>query len=193
MRPRTHGTDYAYGIEHMENFPRQYQRIEHRFKLADIDWTEFCGYCHRPLMLVEMRRDTETGVDINDKSSTVTGHLARGVGIPAYALGVYVDRPSEVQAEIDRLNKRVIELTRQYPITRFQAQLRVPRRGEVKRLEPSEWWEIVTLLHSEHHIDCRKARESGERLANHAWIAKARKTHSGLWTPEQPMLINGVA
>ena len=59
MRPRTHGYDYAYGIEHMENFPRQYQRIEHRFKLADIDWTEFCGYCHKPLMLVEMVRDTE--------------------------------------------------------------------------------------------------------------------------------------
>jgi hypothetical protein len=189
MRPRTHGQDYAYGIEHMENFPRQYQRIEHRFKLADIDWTEFCGYCHKPLMLVEMRKDTEAGLDINDKSSTVTGHLARGAGIPAYALGVYVDRPREVQAEIDQLNKRVLELTRQWPITKFQAQLRTPHRGSVERLEPAEWWEIVALTHSEHHVDCRKALASGEKLAAAAWRQRMAREHSNLYVPVQPMLL----
>lgn len=190
MRPRTHGYDYAYGIAHMENFPRQYARIEHRFKLADIDWTEFCGYCHKPLMLVEMVRDTEAGIDIRDKSATVTGHLARGASIPAYALGVYVDRPREVQAEIDELNRRVLDITRQWPITRFRAQLRVPHRGKVITCDPAEWWELVVLCHGEHHLECPKARLAGERLANPDWLRRAGSRHGALYVPDQPMLIS---
>lgn len=189
MRPRTHGYDYAYGIGHMENFPRQYERIEHRFKLADIDWTEFCGYCHKPLMLVEMVRDPARGIDLNDKSATVTGHLARGAGIPAYVLGVHVDRPPEVQARIDDLNRQVLELTRQWPIARFRAQLRVPHRGTVVTCDdPSEWWEIVALCHSEHHLECPRALAARERLANPAWLNRAMRRHGGLYVPVQPML-----
>jgi hypothetical protein len=193
MRPRRHGNDYAYGLEHSERFPEQYKRIEHRFKLADIDWCEFCGYCHKPVMLCEMVRDTERGEDLNDKSTTVIGHLARAAGIPAYALGVYVYRPPAVQAEIDQLTARILDLTRQWPITTIRAQLRKPHRSYVAGYTPDKWWELVALRHSEHHQDCAKAQRSSERLASPAWLTRAQKEHQGLWVPTQPSLIDGTA
>jgi hypothetical protein len=193
MRPRRHGNDYAYGLEHSERFPEQYQRIEHRFKLADVDWCEFCGYCHRPVMLCEMRRDTEKGIDLNDKSTTVIGHLARGANIPAYALGVYIYRPREVQAELDQLNARILELTRKWPITRIRAQVRTPHRGEVIPYDPTQWWDLVALQHSDHHQDCAKAQQSRERLASPAWLASAPERHRGLYAAPHPLLIEGTA
>ena len=191
MRPRRHGYDFAYGIEHSERFPEQYKRIEHRFKLADIDWCEFCGYCHRPLVLCEMVRDTRKGIDLSDKSTTVIGRLARGAGIPAYALGVYVYRPHEVQAELDRLNSRILELTRQWPVTRINAQLRVPHRSAVETYSSAQWWELIALCHSEHHQHCTKALATRERLASPAWLVTAQARHRSLWTDPQPMLPAG--
>jgi hypothetical protein len=188
MRPRRHGNDYAYGIEHSERFPEQYQRIEHRFKLADIDWCEFCGYCHKPVTLIEMVRDKQQPVDLADKSTTVIGHLAQGVSIPAYVIGVYIERPAEVQAEIDQLTARILDLARQWPITRIRAQMRVPHRGPIQAYTPSQWWELVALRHSEHHELCPSARRSREVLANPAWRASAPARHRGLWVPSQPPL-----
>lgn len=190
MRPRTFGYDHAYGIEHRERFPEQYERLEHRFASADIDWTEFCGYsrCRRPLILIEMYRDTERGQDLNDKSATVTGRLARGVCVPAYVIGVWVRRPREVQDQIDALNAQVLELTRQYPITRIRAQLRVPHRGPVVAYEPGKWWELIALHHSWHHAECPEARRSGEVLASPEWLRATARRHPGLWVPPQPPL-----
>jgi len=200
MRPRTFGNDYIYGIEHLERFPEQYKRIEHRFKLADIDWCEFCGYCHRPIMICEMRAEKkETKPDaLNDKPTTVMGHLARGVGIPVYAVGVYTYRPPEVQAEIDRLNAQVLQLTRQYPITRIRAQERTrPRRSIVATYETSEWWEVVTGRHSEHHQLCepaqQRARSVRERPANPQWVSRMQRKHHGLWTPHEEPLFDLLA
>jgi hypothetical protein len=193
MRPRRHGTDYAYGIEHSEQFPEQYRRIEHRFKLADIDWCEFCGYCHKPVMLCEMVRDTEKGIDLNDKATTVIGHLARGVSIPAYAIGVYIRRPAEIQAEIDQLNARILDLTRQWPITRIRAQMRQPHRSKVREYDTGNWWELVAGRHSEHHQACERALASSDRLASPAWLARTQQKHRGLWVPVQPHLFTAGA
>jgi hypothetical protein len=188
-RPRRFGHDYAYGLEHYERFPEQYERMEHRFKLADVDWCEFCGYCHSPVMLCEMWRDRSKPVDLNDKSTTVMGRLARGAGIPVYLVGVYTYRPPEVQAEIDRLNARVLELTRQWPMTRIRAQERTAGRSEVAGYVPSEWWEVVAGRHSEHHLVCEDAQRSGERLANPHWLEAVQQRHRRIWTPHQQLLI----
>lgn len=198
MRPRPggrrFGDDYIYGLEHFERFPSQYKRIEHRFKMADRDWTEFCGYCHKSLMLVEMFRDKPgKGDDLDDKGVSVTRQLARGVGADAYVMAYLAERPKEVQAEIDRLNTRILDLTRRWPITRFRAQLLEPRRGPVVTYDyPDDWWELVALQHSAHHYECETARykaaRSGERLANPAWLARAKARHPGLWSPRQEML-----
>lgn len=185
MRPRRFGEDYVYGLNHFERFPSQYKRIEHRFKMADRDWTEFCGYCHRSLMLVEMFRDRPgKGVDLSDKGVSVTRQLARGVGANAYVMAYLTERPKEVQSEIDTLNARILDLTRQWPITRFRAQLLEPYRGPaVTYDDPEDWWELVAFQHSDHHRECAKALRSGERLANPAWLAAVATRHTNLWIP----------
>lgn len=190
MRPRRFGEDYVYGLNHFERFPTQYKRIEHRFKMADRDWTEFCGYCHRSLMLVEMFRDKPgNGVDLSDKGVSVTRQLARGVGADAYVMAYLTERPKDVQSEIDQLNTRILDLTRQWPITRFRAQLLEPHRGEaVTYDDPEDWWELVALQHSEHHRECDKAIRSRERLANPAWLQRAQARHRELWVPSQEPL-----
>lgn len=189
-RRRRHGHDYVYGIEHLEEFPEQYERIEHRFKLADTDWNEFCGYCHTPHTLIEMYRDTPQGQDLSDKGVTVTRRLAQGVNAHAYVMAYLTERPPEVQREIDQLNQRVLELTRQYPIKRFRAQLVTPHRSRVETYTPDEWWSLIVLRHSEHHLQCRVAQRSGEQLANPAWMKWQRHKHSrsGLYVPPQPTL-----
>ena len=191
-RRRRHGNDYIYSIEHLERFPEQYERIAHRTKLADVDWTEFCGYsrCHRPVMLVEMFRDTPRGLDLSDKGVTVTRYLANGVDVPAYVMAYLTERPKQVQDEIDRLNQRVLELTRSYPIVRYRAQLIHPERSRTQEYDPGDWWSLVVLAHSEHHQRCPDARQSRERLANPAWLEAQRRRHGTrkLWVPRQEAL-----
>lgn len=187
-RPRRFGHDYIYGLDHFERFPEQYRRLEHRFKLADVDWNEFCGYCHRPHTLVEMFRDSQRGQDLRDKGVTVTRALARGVGAHAYVMAYLAERPPDVQSQIDRLNTAVIDMTRQWPITRFRAQLVEPHRGKVFTYNADEWWSLIALRHSDHHLTCRAARSSRERLANPEWVTRAAERHAGLWSPSQPAL-----
>lgn len=189
-RPRRFGHDYAYGLEHFERFPEQYQRVSHRFAMADVDWTEFCGYerCRKPIMLVEMFRDSEQGIDLADKGVSVTRQLASGVGAHAYVMAYQTGRPAEVQDEIDALNTRILELTRQWPITRFRAQLLVPKRGKIKTYTPDMWWELVALRHSEHHHTCHAALQSREQIANPGWLDRAQQRHQSLWVPRQEQL-----
>lgn len=184
-RPRRFGHDYVYGLDHFERFPQQYKRIEHRFKMADVDWTEFCGYCHWPHTLVEMYRDTPNGQDLRDKGVTVARRLARGVGAHAYVMAYLTERPPEVKDQIDKLNDQVLELSRQWPITRVRAQLVEPHRSKVETYSADEWWGLIALRHSTHHRDCSAARRSGERLANPAWTDERQRKHAGLWVPEQ--------
>jgi hypothetical protein len=189
-RPRRYGHDYAYGLQHFERFPEQYKRLSHRFAMADVDWTEFCGYerCRKPLMLVEMFRDSERGIDLSDKGVSVVRQLAKGVGAAAYVMAYFAIRPRGVQTEIDALNRRVLDLTRQWPITRLRAQRLDPKRGRVFTYTPDEWWELVALSHSEHHHHgCSWARRSSEQLANPAWLAAAQGRQA-LWVPPQQEL-----
>jgi hypothetical protein len=191
MRPRRFGEDYVYGLDHRERFPRQYERMEHRFSMADRDWTEFCGYgyCRKPLMLVEMFRDKPgNGADLYDKGVTITRKLAIGVGAPAYVMAYLTERPAQVQAEIDQMNRQILDLTRRWPITRFRAQLLEPHRGPVETYEPDQWWELVALTHSEHHLNCRAAQRSGDKLANPSWVQAALKRHQNLWVPPRTLL-----
>lgn len=181
--------DPTYGIEHFERFPEQYKRIEHRFKLADIDWIEFCGYCYKPITNVEMFRDSERGHDLSDKGVSVTRRMAHGVGIDAYVMAYWVPRPAEVQQEIDQLGSRILELARQYPIQRCRAQRIEPQpRSRVETYSPERWWELVALWHSTHHQRCLKAQSSSEKLANPEWMKHAQGSHSGLWVPPQEPL-----
>jgi len=186
-RPRRFGHDYVYGLEHFERFPKQYERLaEHRFKMADVDWTEFCGYCHWPHTLVEMVRDKPgRGRDLTDKGVTVTRRLARGVGAHAYVMAYLTERPADVQSEIDRLNTTVIDLSRQWPITRFRAQLLEPHRSKVFAYTPDKWWGLIALRHADHHYHCSAALRSGQQLANPEWVAWAQRQHAGLWVPSQ--------
>lgn len=180
-RPRRFGEDYGYGIAHLERFPEQYQRAQHRFSLANVDWAEYCDFCKHVLMIGEMYK----GGYLGDKSTEVMENLAAPHRIPVYAFTPVFHRPPEVQAEIDRLNTAVLKLTRKYPLIRVNAQLRAAGqpRGEIKAYAAEKWWEIIVAIHSAHHQQCRKARESGDRLASREWVAAARKR--GIW-PEQP-------
>lgn len=191
-RPRKFGHDYVYGLDHFERFPEQYRRLEHRFSMADIDWCEFCGYarCRKVVGLFEMFRDRPDGIDLSDKATTVIRHLARGVNAPAYVVAYLTERPADVQAEIDKLNARVLELTRRWPITRFRARLIEPRFGPAIAYTAEQWWELVAALHSEHHLECEMARRSRETLANPSWLLNAQSRHgrAGLWAPSQPVL-----
>jgi hypothetical protein len=191
-RRRRFGYDYGYSIAHMENLPEQYKRVEHRLKMLDVDWVEFCGYggCGAPLMLYEMVRDTKAGVGLGDKSCTVTARLARAANIPAYVVATWADRPPEAQAEIDRLNARVLDLTRLYPVTRIRAQQREPIRGETGKFTTAGWFDLIAYAHSSHHAQCAAAAASGDKLANPAWLraADGRYSKSGLWVPVHPTL-----
>lgn len=191
-RRRRFGHDYIYGIEHFEHFPEQYKRVAHRFAMADIDWCEFCGYtgCRKPVMFEEMFRDSVNGLDLSDKGVTVTRHIAKATGTPAYVVAYLTERPREVTAEIDRLNTRVLDLTRQWPIVRFRAQQISPKRGPTVTYTPGEWWALVVLRHSEHHRECPLAKRSGEQHASPAWMNRAQlyNRRVGLWSQTQLML-----
>lgn len=178
-RPRRFGEDYAYGLEHFARLPELYVRVGHRFDQADRDWTEFCHWCKMPLALIEMVHDK--GQDLADKGVSVTRRLAVGVGVNAYLMAWRTDRPPEVQAEIDRLNTRVIDLTRQWPITGFRAQLLTPR-GPVESYTAEKWWELVAIWHREHHQYCPKARF--EVPVNGVNLARAQRQNR-LWVPVQ--------
>jgi hypothetical protein len=181
-------TGYAYGVAHLQRFPEQYKRLEHRFKLADIDWCEFCGYCHRPVTLCEMYR----GGDLNDKSTTVMSHLARGE-MPVYAFTPRFEWPPGVEQELDQISKHALGLVQQSRLTEVSAQRRVShRRGGVETMHPDKWWEAVAFEHGKHHQSCAPARAGSravrEELANPAWLDFTELTNPLFRLPQVPLI-----
>jgi hypothetical protein len=182
-RLRKYGEDLTYGEEHRHRLPQLYKRIGHRIDMADRDWTEFCHWCKEPLGIYEEIRDV--GQNINEKATTVTRRLANMAGIPAFLFAWRVDRPAEVQREIERLNSRVRELESSYPILGFQAKQLSPVRGQVIRMTTEEWWQDILALHRDHHRVCSKANQCEKPVKAEA--LEECVNGSELWTPHDQL------
>lgn len=157
-RRRKRGEDLSYAEWHRDVLPRLYGRVGHRQDMADRDWTEFCHWCKKPLLLVEEVLDN--GQDILDKATTVTRHLAVNSGVDALLLAVRVERPEHIQAEIDLLWMRLLELYRAYAPTEFGMRRLYPEfEREVIRMKPEEWAERLLVVHRAHHLTCPEARQ----------------------------------
>lgn len=186
-RSRRYGEDLTYAEEHRRRLPELYGRIGHRLDMADRDWTEFCHHCKEPLAIVEEVRDM--GQDLNDKATTVTRRLAARAALPAYLMAWRIERPANVQAEIDRLNDRIRELEAAYPIVGFRARQLFPRRTALIAYTPEKWFELVLIWHRSHHETCAVAKRNREKAVAGERLALA-KHRSPLWTPDndQPPL-----
>ena len=155
---RWNARDQSYPNGHRTAIPEAYPRTGHRTHVADRDWTEFCCWCKWPLAIVEEVRDV--GQDLKDKGTTVTERLAALAGLPAYLAAWKVDRPDEVQAEIDQLNQRIRELESGHPIVGFKVQDLAPSKGPLLQATPAEWWATVRAIHGTHWQVCAKAPAS---------------------------------
>lgn len=182
---RKYGEDLTYDEWHRVALPELYGRIGHRQDQANRDHTEFCHHCKQPLAVIEQVLDV--GQDINDKATTVTRNLAAGADVFAVLLAVRIERPPEIQAEIDGLWQRLLEIYRAYLPVSFKAKQLWPVRTRLHDFTPGEWAEQILILHRNHHLDCAKAHTNGE-LPVHVrrlWVAKSR---SGLWVPANDQL-----
>lgn len=155
-RTRRFREDLTYAETHRNYLPELYCRIGHRIDQADRDWTEYCHWCKEPLVIVEEVRDV--GQDLNDKATTVTRKLAKRASTDAYLMGWHVNRPPDVQAEIERLGRRISELEQAYPIDRIKAKKLWPERTSLVEFTLDEWFKQVYLWHRNHHRFCLKAR-----------------------------------
>lgn len=175
-RSRKYGEDLTYSEWHRSALPNLYGRIGHRLDLANRDWTEYCHHCKKPLALIEEVRDV--GQDLLDKGVSVTRNLARlADGMDAWLLGVRIDRPQEVDAEIDRLNTRIRELEAQWPITGFTIRDLQVHDRRLKRITPAEWLENLLIIHRQHHRGCARARVAGEIPVNAGKLLDAKAAH----------------
>lgn len=175
---RRYGEDLTYAEAHRNALPELYGRVGHRLDMADRDWTEFCHWCKQPLALIELVRDV--GQDLNDKATTVTRQLAERAMIRACLAGWRVDRPYEVQVEIDRLNQRLRQLEAAYPISGLIAKQIHPRRGVLVEFSPADWWEQILVLHRNHHRYCPVA--SRREIPVHNGRLTDALHRSRLWT-----------
>lgn len=179
-RVRRYREDYTYAEEHREALPWLYGRIGHRTKMVDRDWTEFCHWCYEPLGLYEATRDR--GQDLDDKSTTLTRRVAGRARMPAFLFAWHVDRPDEVDRELNALYQRERQLEQQYPIQSFRAKQLHPRRGPVVEMTPAEWWEQgVLMLHRAHHAGCHRAQ--GQEIPVDLRRLTEARSLSRLWTP----------
>lgn len=183
-RSRRFLDDVVYSEEHRHWLPELYVRIGHRIDVADRDWTEFCHHCKEPLAIIEQVRDV--GQDITDKATTVTRKLAERADVPAFLMAWTVERPPEVQAEIDALAARVMALQTAYPIIRFRVlQIHPPgSRRQAQIVEPRDYWRHVLLLHRDHHRLCSRAAVNGEIPVDGQRLDDA-KGKSRIWLPIQ--------
>lgn len=173
-RSRKYGEDLTYAEWHRSALPKLYGRIGHRLDLANRDWTEYCHYCKKPLALIEEVRDV--GQDLLDKGVSVTRNLARlAGGMDAWMLGVRIDRPREVDDEIDRLNRQIRQLEAEWPITGFT--VRDLRRRGLTKVSTDEWLEKILITHRQHHLTCAQAREFPVKAGKLLSVKEAHPLH----------------
>lgn len=150
-RPRRFAhEDLSYSQWHRHALPELYGRRGHRFDVVDRDWSEFCHFCREPLALVETLRDI--GQDIADKNVRQTVRWAELAGKEAYVAAFRVERPAEIQARIDQLEREVRRLEASYPIVGFRVQQLWPQRSTVIDLAPEEWAKVIRDIHLRHQV-----------------------------------------
>lgn len=164
-RRRQYIEDIVYAEEHRNHLPNMYRRIGHRLYMADRDFTEFCYYCKAPIAIIELVR--YIGQDLRDKGVTVTTQLARAASIRGAMVAYMVERPADVQNEIDNLGKRLMLLQTSYPISGFIVKSLNPAGHDFVRYDdPEQYWKWIYTLHREHHACCRTAKRCGEFPVN---------------------------
>ena len=157
-RTRKYRDDLIYSDAHRRALPELYGRIGHRIDMADRDWTEFCAYCKRSLLVVEMVRDV--GQDLSDKATTVTRDIAARAKVEACLLAYRVERSPEDQKELDELNRRIDAIEARSKIVGFKTCQLWPRHERrLTVLTPEEWWRSLYIRHRDHHKECRRAKE----------------------------------
>jgi len=66
-----------------------------------------------------------------------------------------IERPAEIQAEIDELNRRVRQLEALTPIVGLRVRRLTPVDSrEYVKVTPAEWWEQVRAMHGRHWHEC---------------------------------------
>ena len=150
---RNPGMDLTFSTAHRDELPEIYRRTGHRLDAADRDWTEFCHFCRDPLAIYEEFRDV--GQDLMDKGVQVSKKLATEAGIEAFGVAWRIERPAEIQAEIDELNRRVRQLEALTPIVGLRVRRLTPVDSrEYVKVTPAEWWEQVRAMHGRHWHEC---------------------------------------
>lgn len=154
MRERRYREDLTFAQWHRKRLPELYPKagIGHRLCLADRDWTEYCAHCKEPLAILE--EVVDRGQNLNEKSVTVTRCLAERSRLEAYLIAPRMERPYEVQQEIDLLQAKIGLLERKYPIVEFSIKQLHPRHLELQRFTPDEAAQFFYLIHRKHHRYC---------------------------------------
>lgn len=182
-RRRIYGTDHTLGDWHRTALAELYRRTGHRLDMADRDWTEFCHWCKEPLLIWEEVLDR--GQDLTDKAVTVTRRLGQRADLPAWLVAPRIERPPEVQQEIDRLNADLRRLEERYPIAYFTVRRIWPQPGRLHRMTQEGFADELFLVHRDHHQDCRSLpyqyRVDPERI-------RRGRDASPLWLPQQLVL-----
>ena len=75
-----------------------------------------------------------------------------------------VDRPKDVQREIDKLGRCLMELQTRYPISGFRVRPLhpQPRVQAAYRCSSDKYWELIHKIHRDHHRVCEHAARNGE-------------------------------
>lgn len=180
-RRRLHGESLVYAEAHRHEIPELWKRNGHRVDSADRDWTEYAHGCREPLALIEEYRDI--GQNLYDKNFTMTKRMAERAQIPAYMVAWRVNRPKEVDEEIERLQRRVLELEAQYPITQISARMIYPTRTRFQTMQPSDWWLHVCAHHADHYTRCSVCQQKVAPVQRDG--LETYKERSALWSPMQ--------
>lgn len=176
--------DHLYGDWHRYACAEMYERNGHRLDLADRDWTEMCNFCRDPLGFAE--EVTDRGQILNEKATTVTRKIAQLTDRPAIFIAPRIERPPEVQREMDRLAQQLDRLEALYPIVSFTVRRIWPEPTGNETMDPQALADEIFLLHRSHHQQCPYAQRSAP-VYRAAAIAAAR-ARSHLWFPKQPRL-----